>query len=195
MHVALALDVSTSVIGWAVVATSASTGAHVLERVPMLRGHIDLRKNKGGYWSKVDQMEMELSSVIASISAVHTIDSLFIEDPVERFRNGLSSAHTIALLARFNALTSQHARRIIRIDPLYIDATAARKAIGVPLLSKKRSGGVDQKTQCFSFLCETIFMGETWPVNRNGRVQPWVLDEIDATVICWAGLLGLGHRA
>lgn len=190
MDVAFALDVSTSVIGWSILPVTSQIGTY-----PISRGHIDLRKNKGGYWSKVDQMETELTTVIVTLKSQHVIQRLFIEDPVERFRNGLSSAHTIALLARFNALVSQHARRSLSLDPLYIDATAARKVIGVPLLSKKKSGGIDQKQQTFNYLSKNVFLNEVWPLNRNGKIQPWCFDEVDSYVICLAGCLGLGSSA
>lgn len=190
MDVCLALDVSTSVIGWAVLPENAGVSSR-----PLLMDHIDLRKNKHGFWAKVDQMERELQIVIASVSSQHTIKRLYVEDPVERFRNGLSSAHTIALLAKFNALVSVHARRLTALDPLYIDATQARKKIGVPLLSKVKSGGVDQKQQTMDFLSKNVFKDEKWPTNRNGKIQPWCYDRVDAFVICLAGCLGLGHPA
>jgi hypothetical protein len=190
MDVAFALDISTSVIGWAILPITTPV---LLSQRPILRGHIDLRKNDGGFWSKVDQMEKELSVIVNNIFTSHVIRQLFVEDPVERFKNGLSSAHTIALLARFNALTSCHVRRLVNLNPIYIDATAARKVIGVPLLSKKKSGGMDQKEQTFQHLSKSIFLNENWPVNRNGKIQPWCYDEVDAYVICLAGCLGLGE--
>lgn len=193
MDVVFALDVSTSVIGWSILPSQSIVPFQQLK--PLGRGHVDLRKNDGGFWSKVDQMERELAVVITEIQKSYVIVKLFIEDPVERFRNGLSSAHTISLLSRFNALTSRHVRNILKIDPLYIDATAARKAIGVPLLSKKKSGGIDQKEQTFSFLSQGVFLNEDWPRNRNNKIQPWCYDEVDAFVICLAGCLGLGDPA
>ena len=189
MAVALALDISTSVIGWAIVQVDAPPLAY-----PLMRGHVDLRKIEGGLWSKLDHADAALASVVTSIRAAgHSIVRLFVEDPAETFRRGLSSAHTIALLIRFNALVSNGMRRLLGITPLYINATQARKTIGVPLLSKKKAGGVDQKEQTFSFLCQSVFLNESWPRNRNQKIQPWCYDEVDACVICWAGLLGLGN--
>ena len=164
IEVVLGLDVSTAVIGYAFLPMGADATTH-----PVMRGHIDLRRNKGGFWSKVDQMERELFDVIArAVTIGHRIVRLCIEDPLQRFRKGLSSAHTIALLAKFNVLVASHARRLRGVDPLYIDATAARKKIGVPLLSKKKSNGIDQKVQTFQYLCKGIFKDEKWPLNRNG---------------------------
>lgn len=188
MDVVLALDVSTSVIGVCVLDKNANASMK-----PISLNKIDLRKNREGFWSKVDQMERELTLIHANVCALgHTIVKLCIEDPLERFRNGLSSAHTIALLSKFNALVSSHIRKLTKLDPLYIDATKARKAVGVPLLSKKKSGGIDQKQQTFAFLCLGVFNGEVWPLNKKGNVQPWVLDMVDAYVIAYAGVLGLG---
>lgn len=199
VDVSLGLDVSSSVVGWCVVPNSINDQLTI---VPwLLHGNINLTKNKGGFWSKVDQMESELSSVIAMIGSAAdacgdplVVTRVFIEDPVERFRAGMSSAHTIAVLAKFNVLTSQHARRLLKIEPLYIGATTARKAIGVPLVSKKKSG-IHHKLQVLEHLSNTVFSGTQWPKNKNGKIHEWVTDETDAFVIAVAGCLGEGTRA
>jgi hypothetical protein len=82
---------------------------------------------------------------------------------------------------------------------LYIDATEARRKIGVPLLTTKKAGK-DQKTQTFEFLAKTVFKGEMWPTYLNKRknkvsVKFFVYDEVDSYVILSAGLLGLGTPA
>jgi hypothetical protein len=191
MDVILGLDVSSSVIGWSIIENITHAAPFMK---PIMWGHIDLRNEKGGFWAKVDVMEHEMSRVISSIHyGGHSITKLMIEDPVEKFKRGSSSAHTIALLARFNALVSQHVRRETGLLPLYVDATAARRAIGVPLLSKKKSGGIDHKQQTFTFLCETVFSGVVWPLNRAGNIEIWNFDRVDSYVICLAGCLGLGE--
>ena len=195
MDVVLGLDISTTTIGWAVIPDT--TFDLISRQHPILKGHVDLSKNKGGFWSKVDQMEKAFTNVIFPMIVTHDegslrVTKLFVEDPVERFKNGMSSAHTIALLAKFNALTSMHVRRLLSIDPLYIGATVARKAIGVPLQQKKKCGK-DHKVQTWEYLCTTVFINEEWPKNRNGKILDYVFDETDAFVICLAGVAGLGN--
>jgi hypothetical protein len=184
----LALDISTAIIGWACVEPGDDPLGVNLSTLRM--GHVDLRKLTG-MWTKLDAAEKELAAVIESFGS--SIDAVYVEDPVERFRTGLSSAHTIATLARFNVLVSAWLRRVLELDPRYIDATQARRAIGVPLLSKKKANGLNQKEQTFRYLCDTVFKGVEWSRNRTGKIQPWCYDECDAFVISVAGTKGLGR--
>lgn len=191
MDVSLAFDVSTSVIGWAALPLDAD-----IDTYPSCWGHIDLRKVKGGFWQKVDRAFSEITSLSALLlSQGFAVRSVYIEDPLKKFTRGRSSADTISLLARFNAVVSYETRQIFSVEPLYIDATHARKKIGIPLLSKTKSGGASQKKQTFSFLSTRVFLNEAWPRNKNGKIQPWCYDAVDAFVICVAGCQGLGKPA
>lgn len=191
MDVALALDVSTSVIGWAVLPLNANLTVY-----PLQRGHIDLRKVKDGFWRKVDTTQIELTNLAGSLfKAGLNVVAVYIEEPLKKFARGRSSANTLSMLARFNALTSYFALRAFSVEPLYVDATAARKKIGIPLLSRKKSGGLGQKEQTFEFLMKGVFLNENWPKNKNGNIQPYCFDEVDAYVICVAGCQGLGEPA
>jgi len=159
-------------------------------------GYIDLRKVKSGFWGKVDITKESLKALKYDIDLYNfSITKLAIEDPVKKFRRGMSSANTIALLAKFNIMVSYFARELFLIDPIYIDATAARKAIGIPLLSKKKAGGKNQKEQTFEYLSNSVFKHEVWELNRNKKVQPYCLDKVDAYVIAEACNLGLGDPA
>lgn len=186
----LALDVSTAIVGWALLPEGSIPGA-----APTEFSAIDLRKVKGDIWSKADILRAGIDNVVRDAQGRgHRIVKLCIENPLQRLRRGMSSAATIALLARFNALASYFARSATGIEPLYIDATAARKKIGVPLMSKKASG-IDQKLQTFNFLNETVFKGHPWPLKRGGNVQDHCFDMCDAYVIALAGAMGLGEPA
>lgn len=190
MDLILALDVSTAIVGWALLPVGSLFGVQ-----PTGLGAFDLRKVEGGIWPKADLVRSSLRSLVeGTVTQGDRVARVYIENPLQRLRRGMSSAQTIALLARFNALTSYFIREATGLDPLYIDATAARKKIGVPLMSKKRSG-VDQKSQTFSFLCETVFRCQPWPLNKNGKVQPHVYDMCDAYVVAVAGSMGLGEPA
>lgn len=190
MDTVLAFDISTSIIGWALVKPKST-----LADYPIERGNIDLRKVKGGFWDKVSQTREEIKLLNDRFKTKYDIKGIYIEDPLKKFARGKSSAGTISLLARFNAIVSFFVLETFSIQPLYIDATFARKKIGVPLLSRKKSGGLSQKEQTFSFLCLGVFKNEIWPTNKNGRIQPWCYDEVDAFVIAIAGCLGFGEPA
>lgn len=190
MDVALGLDVSTSIVGWSIIPLDAKLGDKPLEK-----GHVDLRKVKG-FWNKVDVVRTWMEDHHVGMTDVGlVVKRVFIEDPVKKFRRGMSSASTISLLAKFNALVSCFARDELGIDPLYIGATAARKHIGMKLVSKKKANGMNEKKQTFSQLNETVFKDEDWPLNRNGKVQPYCYDAVDSYVICMAGIQGLGEPA
>ena len=191
MDVMLALDVSTSVIGWALLPPQSS-----IQTYPTMKGHIDLRKVKGGFWRKVEEMSNELNQLLSFFQKNgYSVTAVYIEEPLKKFARGRSSASTLSMLARFNALVSYRSLVTFGVEPLYIDATMARKKIGIPLLSKKKSGGLSQKEQTFEFLTRGVFLNESWPKNKNGNIQPFCFDEVDAFVICVAGCQGLGEPA
>lgn len=194
MDVALGLDISTAVIGWSIVQAVQLVQSSTYTK-PLSMGHIDLTKVKSGFWGKVDHAEQSINSIVYNIQKQHKITVVYVEDPLKKFRKGSSSAHTISLLLKFNAIISNITRKSLNIEPLYIDATAARKSIGVVLQSKKNANGKDQKQQTFEHLCNTVFINHDWPRNRNGTIYGWCLDEVDAYVICLAGCIGLGEPA
>lgn len=187
--VVLALDVSTSIIGWSILYLDSQIGDP-----PITMGHIDLRKIKTGFWGKVDEAKLLLEAVIdVSLAGEHNCVRICIENPVKRFRRGMSSAHTIALLAKFNVLISYFVRQRLGLDPFYIDASEARRALGIKLVSKAKAGGKNEKEQTFEQLSETVFHDVSWPMTKKGNIQAFCYDRVDAYVIGLAGALGLGE--
>ena len=187
MSHALGLDISTSIIGWSIMPIDAKLGD-----IPTRMDHIDLRKITSCFWDKVDRANVEINGLLTIFSDQETpITALYIEDPVKRFKSGGSSADTIGLLAKFNCMVSYFARQRLKFHPVYIDASHARRGLGIKLLSKKNAGGKNQKEQTFQQLSETVFKEVKWPLNRNGKLQPYCYDRVDSYVICMAGVLGV----
>lgn len=178
----LGLDISTSIIGYTVL----EMGAKPYDQ-PVEMGHIDLRKCKNGFWDKVDTAQVAIENVVAS----HQVKKIFIENPLQKFRRGLSSAHTISLLSKFNALCSYFARQASGLDPEYIDATQARKQCGIPIKSRKKSGGKTAKEQTFDFLCTNVFENKDWPRTKKKNLQAYCWDQVDSYVIALAGAVGV----
>lgn len=182
--VVLGFDVSTSVIGWSIISEESSPK-------PIAWGHIDLTNVKDGFWGKVDKTRVELVLLFKELqNKNYGLDEVCIEDPIQKFTKGKSSAHTIALLSKFNCIVSYFVREFSFRDPVYLDATEARKHIGLELLSKKKAGGDSQKEQVFKQLSQTVFSKHEWPLKKTGRVKDFCYDRVDSYVIALAGLTG-----
>jgi len=192
--VAFGFDVSTTCIGWSMMRCDADPRSY-----PLAKGHIDLRDIKG-FWKKVAFVEKAIKELLELHQAFNVVDKLFLEEPLKKFARGKSSAATLTLLARFNSTVSYILLQLTGVEPLYIDATEARRKIGVPLISTKKASGKNQKVQTFEFLSKTVFKGEMWPTYHHRRknvytVKFFVYDEVDSYVILSAGLMGLGNSA
>lgn len=183
----LGLDISTSIIGWTLLEASATT-----YDAPEKMSHIDLRKCKS-FWEKVDRARVEIEKIFQENAGCQEgfdpITHVFVEDPVQKFRKGKSSAHTISLLSKFNALCSYFARQASGIDPIHIGATSARKLCNIPIASKKKANGRSAKEQTFDFLRTNVFKETDWPLTRNGNLQAYCWDEVDSYVIALAGTM------
>ena len=116
----LGLDISTSI-----------TGATVLDEhgKVLMCEHWDTR-NKNKYedlFAKAAQIRLEL----LKIQHYYKIKEIFIEQSLQSFRSGFSSAHTLSTLSRFNGIVSWLCFRGFKIKPEYISATSARKLCGI----------------------------------------------------------------
>ena len=114
----LGLDVSTSI-----------TGATVLDN----EGKIvyneawDTRKYKD-FFKKAEYVEKRIDELRNNGFG---IERVFIEESLQTFRSGFSSAKTLSTLARFNGVVSWLVYRILQTEPEYIAATSARKLCGI----------------------------------------------------------------
>lgn len=186
----LGLDISTAIIGWTILKDG--------ELVDI--GHIDLRKLPRNIWVKAKYAKTELEAMCLG----RDIDHLVIEDPVAKFTKGKSSAHTIMLLASFNALCSWFMIEGTGITPTYIAANHARTVLGLDIKKnnkKLRKQGIvypDSKLQTFELLRNVgPFEGKVWPVkprSKVGNLQDYCYDEMDSYVVARAGYLELKEK-
>jgi hypothetical protein len=170
----LGLDVSTSSTGWAVLHNDGTL-------VEM--GSFNL--------SKLDGIFNKARAVNNGLLVLHErfsgIEQISIEEPLQGFRRGLSSAQTLLTLARFNGIVSWQASTVFRIDPTFINSSVARKGLGIKL-DKER----DTKLQIMEWV-ETR-TGSPLPrrmvtagKNKGAEVYaPGVNDAADAYVIAAA---------
>ena len=114
----LGLDVSTSI-----------TGATILDK----QGSIiyneawDTRKYKN-FFEKVEYVEERINQLRSN---GFRIERVYIEQSLQSFRSGFSSAKTLSTLSRFNGVVSWLVYRILQIEPQFLAATSARKLCGI----------------------------------------------------------------
>ncbi|MBR52354.1 hypothetical protein CMK19_01125 [Candidatus Poribacteria bacterium] len=189
MNVVLGLDISTSCTGWCVIYQNDHQN---VSRVEL--GFIPLSKLSGSY-SKAQRVLEELQMIYDG----HKIDEIYIEENLQTFKTGLSSAKTLASLARFNGIVSYLSEQVFGLSPVFLNVNSARKSVGIKLI-KKRNGGKPTKEQVFDWVDDDLCqMSHTkqWPMKtmksgpRKGQVilDPRTYDMTDAYVIARAGLL------
>ena len=65
---------------------------------------------------------------------------MFIEENLQAFRPGLSSAKTLLTLARFNGIVGYLAQQEFFCEPIYINVNVARKSVGLKIIRKSKGG-------------------------------------------------------
>ena len=147
-------------------------------------GHIDLKKI-GNTFLKSEAVRNDLSET----SKKHKITSVVIEENLQAFRPGFSSAKTICTLARFNGMVSLEAWNITNIYPEYVNVNHARKTVGLKIRKKDPVSTKDQVLEWVKSQPE--WSGFEWPTKtlksgkRKGLVIPHecCYDIADAFVI------------
>jgi len=181
----LGLDISTSCTGWCLLNDEGDLSA---------MGYIDLKLEKGVF-KKAEAVKKELES----LNVLNDINDVCIEENLQSFRSGFSSAQTLSTLARFNGIVSYLCFEEFGFEPRFLNVNRARKQLGIKLIRKK-NGGKPTKEQVLEWvsthLCST---GYKWPVKvlKSGpRKNQTVLvggcyDMADAYVIAAAGLMNI----
>ena len=179
----LGLDVSTSCTGYSLIDQQGNF---------IDAGYIDLKKIKD-FWEKADEIKRRLKF----ISREFEIKSIFVEENLQMFRPGLSSARTLSTLARFNGIVCFIARDVVGKDPISINVNHARKSLGIKVIRKK-DGGKGTKEQILDWVSEELKQENyPWPTkilksgHRKGNQvpEPGCYDIADAWVISKAGFI------
>ena len=147
MSLILGLDISTSVVGWCIL--DRGTGTFISA------GAIDLKKTKCVF-HKATSVFNELKS----LDCMHQVDHVVIEENLQAFRPGFSSAKTLVSLARFNGMVSLYAHDVFGIVPDFINVNHARKVAGLKI---DRKSLLSTKEQVFNFVQLRIPNYE-WPM-------------------------------
>lgn len=180
MGLHLGLDISTSNVGWCILD---SESQELIEA-----GAVELSKKKC-----IFQKCKEVRSRLSSLNISHDISSVSIEENLQAFRPGFSSAKTIVTLARFNGMVTLMCHDEYSITPEFLNVNNARKTVGLKIDRKSESSTKDQVLQ----FVKTKLPSFDWPMRtlksgvRKGLVIPAdsCYDIADAYIIALASVI------
>ena len=165
----LGLDISTSITGATVLNDD---GAIVYNEA------WDLRKYKA-FFQKAEFVKNK----IWEIQAFFNVKKIYIEQSLQSFRSGFSSAKTLSTLSRFNGVVSWLCYDIIETTPEYIAATSARKLCGI-----KVPKGTKAKQIVIKYVVDNV-PDVSIEYTKHGNPKPQCYDMADSWVIARAGWL------
>jgi len=115
------------------------------------------------------------------LRGMYLIKHVFIEQSLQAFRPGFSSAKTLLTLASFNGIVSYICQDELGIKPEYIGASTARKSNGI-----KIPRGEKAKKVVLDFVLdnEPDFVVE---YTKQGNPKPGSYDRADSLIIARAG--------
>ena len=163
------LDISTSIVGFTVLDPN---GAIKLNEA------WDLRKIKN-IFDKSEYVREKLAGIHANTSP----EKIFIEQSLQSFRSGFSSAATLSLLSRFNGIVSWLCFKEFGIEPEYIAASTARKENGISIPRGKKA-----KEVVLQYVIDNIH-DVSISYTRYGNPRAECYDKADSWIIARAGWL------
>ena len=139
----LGLDISTSSTGWCVLDGNTNAVIDI--------GFIPLSKEKN-LFTKAAIVMNKLTSVVQD----NKITSVAVEQNLQSFRSGFSSAHTLSTLSKFNG-----------IEPTDINVSTARKNAGIKV-QREKICGVSTKEQVLTWAMNEVKTHD-WPTKVVSR--------------------------
>lgn len=169
MKTILGLDISTSI-----------TGATVLCDGKIIDSFYWDTRNKR-YFPTLYEKAKLIKQNLLDIQSRHEIEEIFIEQSLQSFRSGFSSAKTLSTLSRFNGIVSWLCFENFKIQPQMIGATSARKKAGVEI---KR--GENSKEKVLQFVLDNYPQIKI-QYTKHGNPKPGMYDLCDSIIIALAG--------
>jgi hypothetical protein len=165
----LGLDLSTSIIGLCIVDKNEDI---------FYKDYIDLRKEKTFF----DKVEIAKGRILSTIRK-NRISDVWIEQSLQAFRPGFSSAKTLLTLSKFGGIIEWIIYEGTGISPQYIGASSARKKCGITVPRGEKGKEVVMR---FLLDKEPSFVVE---YTKHGNIKKHFYDIADAIVIAKAGLI------
>jgi hypothetical protein len=168
----LGLDISTSI-----------TGATVIDQngKVVFNEAWDFRNKK--YFPTLFEKGHEIKELLRQLKQEYDITSVYIEQSLQSFRSGFSSAKTLSTLSRFNGIVSWLCYEIFEMQPEYIAATSARKKCGI-----KIPKGVKAKQVVIQYILDNV-PSVLIEYTKHGNPKPHCFDKADSWVVAQAGYL------
>ena len=166
----LGLDISTSITGYTL----------IKEDEVILNGVWDTRKYKD-FFEKVVHVKSGLEQIYEQYGK--QIAAVYIEQSLQSFRSGFSSAKTLSTLSRFNGIVSWLVFDQYKVKPEYIAATSARKLCGIRV-----PRGQKAKAVVLKFLLDNE-PGFVIDYTSHGNPKPESYDRADSLIIAKAGVI------
>ena len=163
----LGLDISTSITGYTILD---------YEGEILACNHIDMRKEKN-FFNKIQMVNARLEDLLVD----YDIEHVYIEQSLQSFRSGFSSAQTLSLLSKINGIVSWLCYNLFGGEPNYLAATSARKLCGI-----KIPRGQKAKAVSLQFVIDNV-PGFDVEYTRHGNPRPGYADRSDSYVIAKAG--------
>ena len=112
----------------------------------------------------------------------HRIERVYIEQSLQSFRSGFSSAKTLSTLSKFNGVVSWMSYQILQVEPEFIAATSARKLCGIKVPKGKKG-----KLVVLEYVLDNV-PDVSILYTKYGNPKPECYDKADSWVIATAGL-------
>ena len=167
----LGIDVGTQLLGFTVINEDGS----------LLHNEVmDLRKKKfDSHFKKAEEFKKR----IIEIKNLYNINKIFIEQSLNAFRPGLSTAAVILTIAKFNGIVSWICYEIFKTVPEYIGASSARKKLDIKVEKGENAKEVVLK--------HILSLEPTFKVEytKHGNPVAGTYDRADSYVIAKAGYI------
>ena len=163
----LGLDISTSITGVTVLDTAGNIDYNFA---------IDTRKYKD-IFKKAEVVRDKLQTLIVDL------EGIYIEQSLQSFRSGFSSAKTLSSLSRFNGIVSWICYEIWGMRPEYVAAVSARKKVGIKVPRGKKA-----KKCVVEYVIDNV-PDVSIEYTKHGNVKPSCYDKADSWVIARAGYI------
>lgn len=168
MNCVLGLDISTSVVGMAIVDKDT--------KKLMSLSYVNLKKEKG-LFNKAIAMKTELEKYKGIVNEVA------IEEPLVMFKEGFSRAQVLSLLSRFNGMIAILSYFIYNVEPIMYNVQTARK---LAFSNIKYPKGKKRKEIVFEYVCEA-YPDIKWEYKPRAKtLKDECYDMADAAVIALA---------
>ena len=180
----LALDISTSCTGYCLFDENDSVDI----------GYINLSKHKGLF-----EKAAHVKNSIIGLADMYTIDKVVVEENLQAFRPGLSSAKTLMTLAQFNGVVRWICHERLKVEVKAINVNSARKIVGLKINRKTKEKTTKQQVLEWvskdkpDLVWPTKIL-QSGPNKAQQRICNEVYDMADAYVIGKAYCIENSHR-